>query len=92
MKHMSVANPEKEGPAEALKEKTPVVALVERNGRVRSKPVQRVNGRTLKTAIRENVHRDSRIMTDDSVPTEVSQRIQGWPSGCQPQEERILTG
>jgi len=45
--------------------KTPVVALVERNGRVRSKPIVRVNAKTLKGAIRENVHRDSRIMTDE---------------------------
>jgi transposase-like protein len=45
--------------------KTPVVALVERNGRVRSKPIERVNAKTLKGAIRENVHRDSRIMTDE---------------------------
>jgi len=45
--------------------KTPVVALVERDGRVRSKPVERVNGKTLKAAIRENVHKDSTIMTDE---------------------------
>jgi transposase-like protein len=45
--------------------KTPVVALVERNGRVRSHPVQRVNSKTLKGAIRENVHQSSRIITDE---------------------------
>jgi len=45
--------------------KVPVVALVERNGRVRSHPIQRVNAKTLKGAIRENVHKDSRIMTDE---------------------------
>lgn len=45
--------------------KVPVVALVERDGRVRSKPIVRVNAKTLKGAIRENVHRDSRIMTDE---------------------------
>ncbi len=45
--------------------KTPVVALVERNGRVRSKPVDRVNAKTLKGAIRANVHSRSRIMTDE---------------------------
>jgi len=48
--------------------KTPVVALVERDGRVRSKPIERVNTKTLKAAIRENVHRDSRIMTDEWSP------------------------
>lgn len=45
--------------------KVPVIALVERNGRVRSKPCLRVNAKTLKGAIRENVHRDSRIMTEE---------------------------
>ena len=48
--------------------KIPVVALVERNGRVRSKPIERVNTKTLKGAIRENVHRRSRIMTDEWAP------------------------
>jgi transposase-like protein len=45
--------------------KTPVVALVERNGRVRARKVERVDGVTLKAAIRENVDRSSRIMTDE---------------------------
>jgi transposase-like protein len=45
--------------------KTPVVALVERNGRVRARKVDRVDGATLKGAIRENVDRRSRIMTDE---------------------------
>lgn len=45
--------------------KTAVLALVERNGRVRSKPVERVNAAHLKGAIRESVHVDSRIMTDE---------------------------
>lgn len=45
--------------------KTPVVALVERNGRVRARKIDRVDGATLKGAIRENVDRKSRIMTDE---------------------------
>jgi transposase-like protein len=45
--------------------KTPVVALVERNGRVRAHKVDRVDAATLKAAIRENVDRDSLIMTDE---------------------------
>ncbi|MBI4963041.1 MAG: IS1595 family transposase [Desulfomonile tiedjei] len=48
--------------------KTPVVALVERNGRVRSKRIERVDTKTLKTAIRENVDYESRIMTDEWSP------------------------
>jgi transposase-like protein len=46
-------------------EKTPVVALVERNGRVRSKPVERVDSKSLKGAIFENVDRNSHINTDE---------------------------
>ena len=45
--------------------KTPVVALVERCGRIRTRPVERISAKALKTAIRENVKRSARIMTDD---------------------------
>ncbi len=45
--------------------KTPVLALVERNGRVRSQPVQRVSGKELKAAIREQVHKSAAIHTDE---------------------------
>lgn len=45
--------------------KTPVVALVERGGRIRTRPVERVSAKALKTAIRENVRKDARIVTDD---------------------------
>ncbi|MFB3926463.1 MAG: IS1595 family transposase [Syntrophales bacterium] len=45
--------------------KTPVFALVERNGKVMSMPVERVTGKNLKTIIRENVHQSATIMTDD---------------------------
>lgn len=45
--------------------KTPVVALVQRNGDVRTKVVKRVSAKELKSAIRENVHKDSIIYTDE---------------------------
>ena len=45
-------------------QKVPVVALVERGGRVRSSHVTTVRARELKGAIRENVDRKARIMTD----------------------------
>ena len=45
--------------------KTPVVALVERTGRVHSRVVTNVTGTTLKAAIRENVSSESVILTDD---------------------------
>jgi len=46
--------------------KTPVLALVERNGCVKVKPVANVTGKTLKQAIRDNVAKSSRIITDDN--------------------------
>lgn len=45
--------------------KTPIIALVERNGRVRSRRIESVSGKTLKGAIRENVAPEATIMTDD---------------------------
>jgi transposase-like protein len=45
--------------------KTPVVALIERGGRVRAHKIERVDAATLKQAIRDNVDRDSMIMTDE---------------------------
>jgi len=46
-------------------DKTPVVALVERNGRAHSRPVTMVNARELKGAVRETVDRRVVIMTDE---------------------------
>jgi transposase-like protein len=45
--------------------KTPVMALVERNGSVRTRVVADVTGKTLKSAIRENVARSAAIYTDE---------------------------
>ena len=45
--------------------KTVVMALVERNGRVRAKPVEMITANELKGNIRANVDKDSRIMTDE---------------------------
>ena len=45
--------------------KTPVVALVERDGRVRARKIERVDAATLKGAVRENVDRKARLMTDE---------------------------
>ena len=44
--------------------KQPVVALVERGGRVRSWPVADITAKTLQDAIRNNVHPSSAIQTD----------------------------
>ena len=45
--------------------KTPVFALVERNGRVRSFRTDNVTAKNLKEKIRENVEKDSIVMTDE---------------------------
>lgn len=45
--------------------KAPVVALVERKGRAVAFPVERVDGCTLQTAIRERVHLNSHMMSDE---------------------------
>src|SRR5437870_1868528 len=45
--------------------KTIVMALVERDGCVRSRPVANISAAELKNAIRENVDKDARIMTDE---------------------------
>lgn len=46
--------------------KAPVVALVQRGGNVRSMVVPDVTAKTLKNAVRENVDRRARIMTDEA--------------------------
>ncbi|HTY07347.1 MAG TPA: IS1595 family transposase [Gemmatimonadales bacterium] len=48
--------------------RTPVMALVERGGRVRAFPLDRVTPTTLKQHVRENVDLSARIMTDDALP------------------------
>src|SRR5437667_3724971 len=45
--------------------KAPVVALVERRGRVRSFHVERVTANNLKAVLRENVEPETGVMTDD---------------------------
>jgi len=45
--------------------KSPVVALVQRNGRVISRHVERVSSQNLKEILFENVRKDANIMTDD---------------------------
>lgn len=45
--------------------KTPVVALVERDGRVRSFRVERVTGKNLKGILHRHVDRSAKLMTDE---------------------------
>jgi transposase-like protein len=48
-------------------EKHQVVAMLERGGRVRAKPVARINGANLKETLLSNVSTDANLMTDESV-------------------------
>ncbi len=43
-----------------------VLAMVERGGRVKTRPIANVTGKTLKDAIREDVHPSARIITDEN--------------------------
>lgn len=62
-KHGTAANPiNKRGRGT---KKVPVLALVQRNGCVRTRVICDVTGHTLKSAIRENVHPTATIMTDE---------------------------
>lgn len=45
--------------------KTPVVALVERGGRVRSRSVEKVTGKTLKSVLSEHLDPSAHLITDD---------------------------
>lgn len=46
--------------------KQAVLAMVERNGRVKTKPVTKVTGKTVMDAIRENIDWNSAIITDEN--------------------------
>jgi transposase-like protein len=48
-------------------EKTPVFAVVERGGEIRSRVIADVTAHTLKSALREVADKNSRVMTDDYV-------------------------
>lgn len=47
--------------------KTPVVALVERNGNVRTKVIANVTATNLKSTLLENVNRDAKLYTDELI-------------------------
>ena len=58
--------------------KTPVMAMVERGGRVRAMPIGRVTARNLDREMRLHISRSARIMTDD-LPAyrRIARRFQG---------------
>lgn len=60
-----IGGPRKFKPGKREKPKIPVMALVERGGRVRALPIARVDGATLHKEIWSTVKRGARIMTDE---------------------------
>jgi transposase-like protein len=61
------SGPSKKAAARArMVNKTPVVALVERGGDVRSKVMKRVTGKNIAEVLRENVEPDATLMTDSA--------------------------
>jgi len=59
-------------------QKVPVVALVERDGRIRTRVVEHVNAGNLKAAMRENVNSKAAIQTDDLNPYDgIGQEFEG---------------
>jgi transposase-like protein len=56
---------EKSGHPGPESNKAPVFALVERGGRVRAMPVERVTAENLHAILKENAEKSSRIMTDE---------------------------
>ncbi len=55
-------------PGRGAKKKTPVVALVERGGRVKSQPTENVKAKTLKKIMLDNIDEETTIMTDSYSP------------------------
>ena len=73
--------------------KKAVVALVERDGNVRSFHVANVNAKTLRPLIVTNVHRTSHLMTDESpVYTRVGREFNGHSSVNHSASEYVTTG
>jgi transposase-like protein len=50
----------------AVESKTPVVAILQRDGEVRARVMPKVNGKNVKQMIRDNVHKTAKINTDES--------------------------
>ena len=73
--------------------KKAVVALVERDGEVRSFHVANVNAKTLRPLIVTNVHRSAHLMTDESpVYTRLGREFSGHSSVNHSASEYVTTG
>ena len=76
----------KRGPAN----KRPIAALVERGGEVRTFHVERADKETVAGIVRDNVSRESRLMTDESkLYIEVGGEMAGHETVCHSAEEYV---
>lgn len=75
----------------AKENKAPVVALVERKGKVRSFHVEHVTAKNLKPIIQEHLHGWSQVMTDDSAvyPFVLKNRVASHDVVCHSKEEYV---
>lgn len=88
-----VGGKQKNRATRAVKPKKPVVALVEREGHVRSFHVANVNAKTLRPLTVTNVDRASHLMTDESmVYTRVGREFAGHTSVIHSQNEYVRMG
>lgn len=88
-----VGGKQKNRATRAVKPKKPVVALVEREGHVRSFHVANVTGKQLRGLIVTNVDRASHLMTDESmVYTRVGREFAGHTSVIHSQSEYVRMG
>ncbi len=87
-KHKSKRTPRRQGGAG----KAPVLALVERDGNVRSQHVATVNAKTLKPILDSQISKHSYIMTDDSsVYPPITEEFAGHGSVNHSAEEYVRT-
>lgn len=72
-------------------DKTPVLVLVETNGKAHSRPVERVDANTLKGAMEEVIHPSARIVTDElrSYPKAAASFEGGHSTVCHSEEQYV---
>lgn len=71
--------------------KIPVVSLVERGGRARSFPMEKVTAKNLKPIIKEHLHGWSQVMTDDATvyPFALKNRVASHDVVCHSKDEYV---
>ena len=82
---------ERKGVKAGKDNKTPVVSLVERKGRVRSFHVEHVTAKNLKPIIKEHVHGWSQVMTDDfsAYPLALKNHVASHDTVCHRKDEYV---